>query len=225
MAIQEETWGRGFSERVPAAILRVSQRVGGVTAAAFDANGHMLGFVFGMTGVDKGDLVHWSDMLAVRPEARGHHLGERLKQYQREKVCALGVRRIMWTFDPLVSRNAHFNINRLGAMPVEYADNMYGTTRSALHGALPTDRFVVAWECAAAATSHSADRVAASDAPLLNPVSNGTPTLAASATNRRVACRFQSTFSRSSSSSPSLPRVGVTSRGARSVSVWLAGIE
>lgn len=177
VAIQEETWGRAFSELVPAAILRVSQRVGGITAAAFDANGQMLGFVFGMTGVDKGDLVHWSDMLAVRPEARGHHVGERLKQYQRRKVCALGVRRIMWTFDPLVSRNAHLNINRLGAMPVEYAENMYGTTRSALHGALPTDRFVVAWDCAATAPNH-ADGVIASDAPLLNPVSNGTPTLA-----------------------------------------------
>jgi predicted GNAT superfamily acetyltransferase len=178
VAIQEETWGRAFSERVPAAILRVSQRVGGITAAAFDANGQMLGFVFGMTGVDKGDLVHWSDMLAVRLEARGKHLGERLKQYQRRKVCALGVRRIMWTFDPLVSRNAHFNINRLGAMPVEYAENMYGTTRSALHGALPTDRFVVAWDCAASPSNHAADGVATSDAPLLNPVSNGTPTLA-----------------------------------------------
>ena len=186
VAIQEETWGRAFSERVPAAILRVSQRVGGITAAAFDANGQMLGFVFGLTGVDKGDLVHWSDMLAVRPEARGKHLGERLKQYQRRKVCALGVRRIMWTFDPLVSRNAHFNINRLGAMPVEYAENMYGTTRSALHGALPTDRFVVAWDCAATPPNHAADGVAASDAPLLNPVSNGTPTLASVGDDARV---------------------------------------
>ncbi len=178
VAIQEETWGRAFSERVPAAILRVTQRVGGITAGAFDASGQMLGFVFGITGVDNGDLVHWSDMLAVRPEARGRHLGERLKQYQRRKVCALGVRRIMWTFDPLVSRNAHFNINRLGAMPVEYAENLYGTTRSALHGALPTDRFIVAWDCTSAAPNHSADGVAASDVPLLNPVSNGTPTLA-----------------------------------------------
>ncbi len=178
VAIQEETWGRAFSERVPAAILRVTQRIGGITAGAFDANGQMLGFVFGITGVDNGDLVHWSDMLAVRPEARGRHLGERLKLYQRRKVCALGVRRMMWTFDPLVSRNAHFNINRLGAMPVEYAENLYGTTRSALHGALPTDRFIVAWDCTGAAPNHSADGVATSDLPLLNPVSNGTPTLA-----------------------------------------------
>jgi len=179
VAIQEETWGRGFSERVPAAILRVSQRVGGITAGAFDMHGRMVGFVFGMTGIQGRDLVHWSDMLAVRPEARGRHIGERLKQYQRGKVCALGVRTMMWTFDPLVSRNAHFNINRLGAMPVEYAVNLYGTTRSALHGTLPTDRFVVAWDCTAAApTRAAADGQPIADAPLLNPVSNGTPSLA-----------------------------------------------
>jgi predicted GNAT superfamily acetyltransferase len=181
VAIQEETWGRGFSERVPAAILRVSQRVGGVTAAAFDARGRMLGFVFGMTGVQGRDLVHWSDMLAVRADARGRHIGERLKQYQREQVCALGVRTIMWTFDPLVSRNAHFNLNRLGAMPVEYAVNLYGTTRSALHGALPTDRLIVAWDCAPGAAVASAARdtgPGSADAPMLNPVSNDTPTLA-----------------------------------------------
>ncbi|HJU72682.1 MAG TPA: hypothetical protein VJ717_02975 [Gemmatimonadaceae bacterium] len=183
--IQELTWGRGFSERVPAAILRVSQRVGGITAGAFDARGRMLGFVFGMTGVQDHELVHWSDMLAVRPEARGRGLGERLKQYQRQRVCALGVRRMLWTFDPLVSRNAHFNINRLGAIPIEYAENMYGTTRSELHGALPTDRFIVSWDCVDSPRRRDGD-AARFDGQLLNPVSNGTPSLASLNDARRV---------------------------------------
>lgn len=144
--IQEETWGRGFSERVPAAILRVSQKIGGVTAGAFAPDGRMLGFVFGMTGLRDGQPAHWSDMLAVRVEARGRHLGDRLKHYQRDRVRALGVDVMLWTYDPLVARNAHFNINRLGAFPVEYIENMYGAnTGSALHGALPTDRFVIGW--------------------------------------------------------------------------------
>ena len=51
VALQEETWGAGFSERVPTAILRVSQMVGGVAAGAFDENERLVGFVFGMTGV------------------------------------------------------------------------------------------------------------------------------------------------------------------------------
>ena len=54
---------------------------------------------------------------------------------------------MLWTSDPLVARNAHFNINRLGALPVEYVENIYGAnTGSTLHGALPTDRTVIAWQ-------------------------------------------------------------------------------
>ena len=144
--LQEETWGRGFSERVPGAILRVSQKIGGVTAGAFDGNGRMIGFVFGMTGIREGKPAHWSDMLAVREEARGRHIGDRLKHFQREGVQKLGVETMLWTADPLVARNAHFNINRLGARPVEYVENIYGAnTGSTLHGELPTDRLVISW--------------------------------------------------------------------------------
>lgn len=172
--LQEETWGRGFSERVPAAILRVSQRIGGVTAGAFDDAGRLVGFVFGMTGVRDGTLVHWSDMLAVREEMRGGNIGERLKEYQRQRTITLGVRTMFWTFDPLVARNAHFNINKLGARPVEYVVDMYGSqTGSTLHGAVPTDRLVIAWDLAdPRPMSRHAERTQEGDAllPLANPV-------------------------------------------------------
>lgn len=145
--LQEATWGSGFLERVPTAILRVSQMIGGVSAGAFDEDNRLVGFVFGLTGIRDRELVHWSDMLAVREELRSQGIGERLKQYQRDKVMALGVNAMLWTFDPLQAGNAHFNINRLGALPVEYVPDMYGSnTGSALHGALPTDRFIVRWE-------------------------------------------------------------------------------
>jgi predicted GNAT superfamily acetyltransferase len=147
--IQDETWGAGFSERVPSAILKVAQYLGGVTAAAFEGpeNGQMLGFVFGMTGVRDGHLVHWSDMLAVRTEARNHGIGRRLKLYQRSLVVELGVRQILWTYDPLVSRNAHLNLNSLGARVTDYVPDMYGSdTGSALHEGIGTDRFVVSWD-------------------------------------------------------------------------------
>lgn len=152
IALQEATWGEGFSERVPAAILRVSQMIGGVSAGAFDETERMVGFVFGLTGVRTGELVHWSDMLAVRRELRSQGIGERLKQYQRDKVVAVGVTAMLWTFDPLQAGNAHFNINHLGAMPIEYVPDMYGSnTGSALHGTLPTDRFIVRWDLASSA--------------------------------------------------------------------------
>ena len=100
-----------------------------------------------MTGVRDGQLVHWSDMLAVRPEARDHGIGRRLKLYQRSLVAELGVTQILWTFDPLVSRNAHLNLNALGARVTDYVPDMYGAdTGSTLHQGIGTDRFVVAWE-------------------------------------------------------------------------------
>src|SRR4051794_9386239 len=67
VALQRETWGDEFTDVVPASILKVSQRVGGVAAGAFDGDGKLLGFVYGLTGVENGQIVHWSDMLAVRP--------------------------------------------------------------------------------------------------------------------------------------------------------------
>ena len=146
VALQDETWGANFSERVPAAILKVSQRLGGVAAGAFDPQNRLLGFVFGMTGVENGRLVHWSDMLAVRPELRDRGIGRRLKEFQRETLLQLGVGVIYWTFDPLVARNAHFNFNRLGVDVTEYVTDMYGpNTDSALHRGVGTDRFIVAW--------------------------------------------------------------------------------
>lgn len=180
--LQIETWGEGFTERVPATILRLAQFVGGVTAGAFAADGRLLGFVFGMTGVREGRLVHWSDLLAVQPTARDGGLGRKLKLYQRELLRPLGVEVMYWTFDPLVARNAHLNLNRLGAHVAEYVTDMYGPdTGSAVHGALGTDRFVVRWDLApagadaAAAADVRADGAAsrAADAPVINEPDDG----------------------------------------------------
>lgn len=167
VALQEETWGAGFSERVPTAILRVSQIIGGVTAGAFDGDGRMVGFVFGMTGVRDGRLVHWSDMLAVRAELRGQGIGEQLKRYQRDRILAAGVHTMLWTYDPLRARNAHFNINVLGALPDAYQPDMYGSnTGSTLHGSLPTDRFIVRWDLRSDQDARGTDVPSPADASL-----------------------------------------------------------
>ncbi len=145
VALQEATWGAGFTERVPGAILLVAQKTGGVVGGAFDPDGRLLGFVFGMVGVRNGALFHWSDMLALVPEARGSGLAERLKHWQADQCRALGIREMVWTFDPLVARNAWFNLRRLKAEIAEYVENVYGVTDSPLMGPIPTDRFVARW--------------------------------------------------------------------------------
>lgn len=145
VALQFAIWGEEFSDAVPASILNVAQRIGGVAVGAFDEHGALLGFVFGITGVERGRIVHWSDMLAVHPDARNLGLGRRLKEHQRHAVRELGAAVIYWTFDPLVARNAHLNFNRLGVRLADYVEDMYGITDSPLHGGLPTDRLIVAW--------------------------------------------------------------------------------
>lgn len=143
--LQRDTWGADFSDVVPLSILKVSQRIGGVVVGAFADDGDLLGFVFGLTGVEHGRIVHWSDMLAVRPDARNLGLGRRLKEHQRCAVRDLGATVVYWTYDPLVARNAHLNFNRLGVRMAEYVVDMYGITDSVLHGGMPTDRLIVAW--------------------------------------------------------------------------------
>jgi predicted GNAT superfamily acetyltransferase len=177
--MQHAIWGEDFTEIVPATMLKVTQQIGGVTAGAFDASSRLLGFVFGMMGAIDGQLVHWSDMLAVHPDARNKGLGRRLKLFQRELLRPLGVDRMFWTYDPLVAKNAFLNIVRLGARPTEYVVDMYGAdTHSALHGGIGTDRFVVAWDLtrdggANARTSPDGDPDA-TGAPIANALAFGT---------------------------------------------------
>ena len=144
--LQEATWGAGFTERVPAAILLVGQKLGGVSAGAFMPDRTLGGFVFGLTGVKDGRLVHWSDMLAVRDDLQGRGIGRALKQYQRDRCRRTGVETMYWTFDPLVARNANLNLCRLGARVDEFVQDMYGAhTNSPQHGSLGTDRLVASW--------------------------------------------------------------------------------
>lgn len=146
MAFQESVWGKGFSERVPASLMKVTRRLGGVVAGAFDAHGEMVGFVYGMTGPESGRLIHWSDILAVDPGVRDRGVGRLLKRFQRDQVLGRGVSLMRWTFDPLESRNAYLNLGHLGAVVREYAVDMYGVSNSPLHRGLGTDRYVVSWE-------------------------------------------------------------------------------
>lgn len=169
--LQRDVWGRDFADVVPPTVLQVCQRVGGVASGAFTPDGRLVGFVFGISGVRGGAPAHWSDMLAVRPEARRRGLGRRLKLHQRRHLLAAGVERVYWSFDPLVSRNARFNLVALGAEPVEYVPDMYGDTASVLHRGLDTDRLVVEWRL----RDPEVERILAGDRPEAPPEAREAP--------------------------------------------------
>lgn len=143
--LQRDTWGRAFSEVVPVSMMQITAKMSGVVTGAFGSAGDLLGLVYGVTGVRRGELAHWSHMLAVRPEARNQRIGTRLKLAQRQELRAAGVVTMYWTFDPLVARNAHLNLNLLGATVDEFVPDMYGDSDSELHQ-LGTDRFIVKWD-------------------------------------------------------------------------------
>jgi predicted GNAT superfamily acetyltransferase len=150
VALQREIWGDDVREIVPPAILKVSQEVGGIAAGAFNLDGTLAGFVFGMTGIKNGAPVHWSHLLAVADGFRDQGIGHRLKLYQRSRLQEAGVLLAYWTFDPLEARNAHLNLNRLGAKVERYVADMYGADPVAQTDTIiGTDRFVVRWDLAA----------------------------------------------------------------------------
>ncbi len=141
--LQREIWGVDETEVYPALALKPQTEVGGILMGAF-AEGRMVGFVFGFPGILDGETIIHSDMLGICEGYRSHNLGYLLKLAQREAAIARGVKRITWTFDPLQSRNAYFNFNKLGVIADRYYVDYYGVTSSFLHR-FGTDRLWVTW--------------------------------------------------------------------------------
>ncbi len=145
--VQRATWGLTDEPSVPPAILRSAQDNGGLVLGAF-ADVHLAGFAVGFLGWDGAALYHYSQLTAVRPEYQNHHLGIRLKIYQREEVQRQGLSEIRWVFDPLQSRNALVNLRKLGAQVTGYKVHYYGQAGSELDRGSETDRLTVRWELA-----------------------------------------------------------------------------
>lgn len=142
--LQEAIWGPGFNETVPASLLAIVPKIGGVAGGAFTPSGELVGCVFGMTGPDEEGLLHWSDLVGVVPAMRGQGLAARLKRWQAEEARRAGATRMRWTFDPLQAPNAQLNLVTLGARVVAYLPDMYPASTSPLHAG-GTDRLLVEW--------------------------------------------------------------------------------
>lgn len=146
--LQKEIWGFDDVDLLPVRLFVVATKIGGQVLGAFE-NTRMIGFLISIPGVKPGGLAFLhSQMMGVIQEYRNSGVGRMLKLRQREIALAAGIELIEWTFDPLEVKNAFFNIERLGVVVKRYVLNQYGTTTSALHGGLPTDRCIAEWHIA-----------------------------------------------------------------------------
>jgi predicted GNAT superfamily acetyltransferase len=134
---------------------------GQYVALARGEDGTVLAASVGFFGADDHGVHLHSHITGVRPEAQGRRIGYALKLHQRAWAAAHGLATITWTFDPLVRRNAYFNLTKLGAVPSRYLVNAYGDMADGLNAGEPSDRFLVEWPVAAAAPHRSLDTGAA----------------------------------------------------------------
>lgn len=146
VALEKIVWGYTDAEDVvPAPVLIVSVKRGGVLLGSFDDDSGMTGFVYSIPGWKAGRPTQWSHMLGVATDARSAGVGRLLKLAQREATLAMGIDLVEWTYDPLQAYNAHLNFTKLGVVVEEYEENIYGESSSPLHRGSPTDRFVAEW--------------------------------------------------------------------------------
>ncbi|MBN2551058.1 MAG: GNAT family N-acetyltransferase [Anaerolineales bacterium] len=169
--LQRVVWPGDETEVIPAHLMLAAVHNGGLLIGAYEnsasegaetlssfsppgttslpENARMVGFTFGFPGLyhtPQGPRPkHCSHMLAVHPDFRDQGLGFVLKRAQWQMVRHQGLDRITWTYDPLLSRNAHLNITRLGAVCSTYLPDAYGQMRDGLNVGLSSDRFQVDW--------------------------------------------------------------------------------
>jgi predicted GNAT superfamily acetyltransferase len=142
--LQREIWGEADIEVEPPTMFVVAAHTGGQVLGAFDGE-RLVGYTLAVVGLHGRTPYLHSHMTGVHAAYRDRGIGRMLKLYQREEALGRGIRLIQWTFDPLEIRNAHFNLNLLGAISRQYLPNHYGVTTSPLHRGLPTDRLVAEW--------------------------------------------------------------------------------
>jgi len=146
--LQRLVWAAPDIEIVPKDILLAVVHNGGLAIGAF-VGSDLVGVSFGFPGFyptpDGPRLKHHSHILAVHPDWASKGIGFALKRAQWQMVRKQGIDRITWTYDPLLSRNAHLNIARLGAVCSTYLRSEYGEMHDGLNAGLPSDRFQVDW--------------------------------------------------------------------------------
>ncbi|HNK64396.1 MAG TPA: GNAT family N-acetyltransferase [Anaerolineales bacterium] len=146
--LQRQVWPGSETDVVPLHVLITAVHNGGVLLGAFQEE-KIIGFVWGFPGLEETPdgprAKHCSHMMGIHPDHRDGGIGFALKRAQWQMVRHQGLDHITWTYDPLLSRNAHLNIAKLGAVCTTYKRSEYGEMRDGINAGLPSDRFQVDW--------------------------------------------------------------------------------
>jgi predicted GNAT superfamily acetyltransferase len=129
---------------VSAEMIRALTHAGGYGVRA-TAGTQTVGATVGLFGHDADGFNLHSYITGVKEGFRGGSVGFALKQHQRAWALARGIRTVTWTFDPLVRRNAYFNLVKLGAEAAAFAPDFYGAMEDGLNAGDESDRIWVEW--------------------------------------------------------------------------------
>ena len=146
--LQRLVWPGSDAEILPGHILMTFAHNGGLVLGSYDGE-KLVGLLVGFPGLyslpDGPQPKHCSHELGVHPDYQNAGIGFALKRAQWQMLRKQGLSLATWTYDPLLSRNAHLNITRLGAVCNTYLPNLYGPLRDGLNLGMETDRFQVDW--------------------------------------------------------------------------------
>ena len=136
-------------------LLRALSHGGNYVSGAL-LDGELIGGIVGFLGMEDGRIILHSHILGVLPQSQTRNAGFALKQDQRAWALERGIQSARWTYDPLVSRNAYFNISKLGARASAYYSSFYGAMKDGVNSGDESDRVLVEWDLTGtAATSAS----------------------------------------------------------------------
>jgi predicted GNAT superfamily acetyltransferase len=142
--LYDQIWRPDKNPPITTELLRAFAKAGNYVGGAFDGD-QLVGACVGFFAAPAEEALH-SHIAGVSAATFGRNVGFALKLHQRAWALLRGVSAIAWTFDPLVSRNAYFNLVKLAAMPAEYLSNFYGGMRDSINGGDDTDRLLVHWD-------------------------------------------------------------------------------
>jgi predicted GNAT superfamily acetyltransferase len=143
--LQMDIWGMPATDVVPAHQMKAAVSAGGAVLAAVEPDGTLVGFCYGFAGWRDGRPLFCSHMAGVKGGRQLQDIGFRLKCAQREAALAMGYDHAVWTYDPLQSINARFNLHKLGATASRYYVDYYGAMPDSLNQGLDSDRVEVDW--------------------------------------------------------------------------------